>query len=181
MDFHDAVRGLKDYQPLPGRMRLIQGVKGTVIIDDSYNANPEAIKRALETLIKFPADQLAKRYAILGDMRELGPKSEEFHREIGAYVTDLRIDYFVGVGELMGEAIASARARGMDESHLFHFGSSREAGEFIKERVRAGDVMLIKGSQNQIRMERAVSVLMAEPDQAEKLLVRQGREWQVRL
>ncbi len=177
MKFEDAVSGLRDYQSLPGRMRLIPGVKGSTIIDDSYNANPEAVKRALEVLLNFPSDPVAKRYAVLGDMRELGKQSAEYHEEVGRTIADMKIDFFIGVGALMREAFAAARKNGMDESHLFHFATSYEAGEFVKDKTRSGDIILIKGSQNQIRMERAVYALMAEPDRAAELLVRQGPEW----
>ncbi len=172
-----AVNGLARYQPLPGRMRVIRGIKQTTIIDDSYNANPMATVRALEVVSKLEAS--GARYALLGDMRELGTQSKKYHEEIGRLVYALGYDFFGFVGEMMGHAAAAARGVGMSPYHIFEFHTSREAGEFLRERVRPGDLILIKGSQNQIRMERAVQALMADPDRAPDLLVRQGPEWHI--
>jgi len=175
--FAAAVEGLRNYAPPPGRMRLIPGVKSTVIIDDTYNASPGAMHEALEVLRAFPVPERARRIALLGDMRELGGFTERAHREVGEYIAKNNIDLFVAVGEAMHEAIEAAKKNGMNEDHVIHMENAVAAARFLEERLHAGDVILVKGSQNTIRLERAVKILMLEPERAEELLCRQGKEW----
>ena len=173
-----AAEGLRNYAPPPGRMRLIPGVKNTVIIDDTYNASPGAMREALEVLKNFTVPEKARRIALLGDMRELGGFTERAHQEVGEYVAKNNIDLFVAVGEAMHEAIEAAKKNGMSEDRVIHMENAVAAARFLEERLHPGDVILIKGSQNTIRLERAVKALMAEPERAEELLCRQGKEWE---
>jgi UDP-N-acetylmuramyl pentapeptide synthase len=83
----------------------------------------------------------------------------------------------IGVGEKMQDAIAVARANGMPESRCFHMKNASVAARFLQDRIRSGDVVLIKGSQS-MRMERAVKELMDEPLRASELLCRQGNGWE---
>ena len=173
-----AAEGLRKYAPPPSRMRLIPGVKNTVLLDDTYNASPGAMHEALEVLKNFPVPDKARRIALLGDMRELGGFTERAHTEVGEYVAKNNIDIFVAVGEAMHEALEAAKKNGMSEDRVIHMESAEAAGHFLEERLRPGDVILIKGSQNTIRLERAVKVLMLEPERAGELLCRQGKEWE---
>jgi len=172
-----AAEGLRNYAPPPGRLRLIPGVKSTVIIDDTYNASPGAMHEALEVLKNFSIPDKARRIALLGDMRELGGFTERAHREVGEYIAKNNIDIFVAIGEAMHEAIEAAKKNGMSEDRVIHMENAVAAARFLEERLHAGDVILIKGSQNTIRLERAVKALMLEPERAEELLCRQGPEW----
>ena len=175
---HAAAEGLREYAPPPGRMRLIPGVKNTVIIDDTYNASPAAMHEALEVLASFPVPEKSRRIALLGDMRELGGLTEKAHIETGEQVAKSGIDMFVAIGEAMHEALDAAKRNGMSEDRVVHMENAVAAGRYLQERIKPGDVILIKGSQNTIRLERAVKELMAEPLDAEKLLCRQGKEWE---
>jgi len=83
----------------------------------------------------------------------------------------------VSVGERSRDIDRGAKEAGMSSDFIFHFDDSATAGRFVQERLHEGDVVLIKGSQG-IRMERVTKELMAEPDKAEELLVRQGPGWQ---
>jgi UDP-N-acetylmuramoyl-tripeptide--D-alanyl-D-alanine ligase len=162
----------------PGRMRIIPGKKDSVVIDDSYNASPVAGEAALETLRTMNGK---RRIALLGDMLELGEFSEEEHRKLGA-IAARSVDLLLTVGKRARLIAESARAAGLPKEHIHEFSSSLFAGEWMAEHVEQGDVMLVKGSQgsgeNMIRMERAVKLLMAHPEDASKLLVRQEDEWQ---
>jgi len=173
-----AATGLARYAPPPSRVRLIPGVRGTVIIDDSYNASPAAMFEALEVLKEYPVPTGRKRIALLGDMRELGNFTEKAHREVGERVARDQFDLFVAVGEAMHDALEAAKGAGMNEDKCIHMADALSAGKFLQDRIRAGDVILIKGSQNTIRLERAVKELMAEPERAKELICRQGKEWQ---
>ncbi|MCG2692872.1 UDP-N-acetylmuramoyl-tripeptide--D-alanyl-D-alanine ligase [Candidatus Parcubacteria bacterium] len=165
---------LKNYKSLPGRMKRIPGIKQTTIIDDSYNSSPSACKRALETLARLASR--GRKFAVLGDMLELGGYTEEAHREIGRLVAKLGIDQLITIGEAAKDIATSALRAGMDKQDIFKFSASEEAGKFIQERLEHGDLILIKGSQG-MRLEKITKEIMAEPLKAKKLLVRQSEQW----
>ena len=172
------VGALGTLQMPAGRMRIINGKEGSTIIDDSYNASPVAAEAALETL---RAVEGKRKIALLGDMLELGPYSEEEHKKIG-HIAGGFIDILLTVGERAQWITEGALIAGMSKENIKEFVDSESAGKWMAEHVRAGDIILAKGSQgsgtNMIRMERAVKLLMAHPEDAEKILVRQEREWQ---
>ncbi|MBI4118448.1 MAG: UDP-N-acetylmuramoyl-tripeptide--D-alanyl-D-alanine ligase [Parcubacteria group bacterium] len=167
----------------PGRMRTIRGVQGSLIIDDSYNSSPGAAREALETLqeigIKTSETDPAsggRKIALLGDMLELGKESAAEHKKIGALAKEI-CNVLVTVGVRSSWFEEGARAKKMKKADIFHFGNATEAGEFLRGFLREGDVILVKGSQSGIRLERAVKLIMAEPNRARELLVRQEDEW----
>ncbi len=168
-----ASEALRSYEIQNGRLRLIDGVKDTIIIDDTYNSSPAASELALETLAQVETS--GKKIAILGDMLELGKYTEEAHRAIGE-LAKKTVDVLVTVGPRSHFIAEGARAAKMNDKKIFHFDNSREAGKFVEEKIKAGDCILVKGSQG-MRMERAVQEMMAHPEDKEKLLVRQEAEW----
>jgi len=174
MNLIEIVESLKEYNPPPGRMRLIAGVKRTLIIDDSYNASPLAVIMALDVLKKIPSK--GRKFVVLGDMLELGSYSTKAHFEVGEKVASLDPDYLVAVGENAKNIIEGARKQGMPLEKIFHFFQSDDAAKFLKNIIQSGDVILVKGSQR-MRMEKIVKELMAYPEKARELLVRQGKGW----
>jgi UDP-N-acetylmuramoyl-tripeptide--D-alanyl-D-alanine ligase len=174
--FSEAAQGVRNYAPPPSRLKLVPGIKGTVLIDDTYNASPSAVFEALEVLKDFPVPDRSRRIVMLADMLELGSITEKEHAMIGDKIAKDGLDYFLAVGEAVHYAVASAKLAGMGEDRIFHFNDSVSAARFLQERLKLGDVVLIKGSQG-LRMERAVVELMAEPLDAEKLVCRQNPEW----
>jgi UDP-N-acetylmuramoyl-tripeptide--D-alanyl-D-alanine ligase len=178
VDLVSAAKSLGDFVPPPGRMRILAGLRGALLIDDSYNSSPAAAASALETLksLKY----VKRRVAVLGDMLELGRYSAEAHREAGRQAAACA-DLLVTVGFRSRATVEAALDAGMpDESirQYEHFEAAR-AGAELQHEVRAGDVVLVKGSQS-MRMERVVEALMAEPARARELLVRQNPEWLAR-
>ncbi len=166
----------KELQPVNGRLRPLPGIKGSLIIDDSYNAAPASVTAALEALDQFePGEERDRRIAVLGDMAELGPRTEQEHRAIGRKVAQVA-DLFVAIGANMRLAGEAAVAAGMAEDKIKYFANSVEAGDYLDPIVKTGDVILVKGSQS-MRTERVVKALMAEPQRAAELLVRQERYW----
>ncbi|MFH1973333.1 MAG: UDP-N-acetylmuramoyl-tripeptide--D-alanyl-D-alanine ligase [Patescibacteria group bacterium] len=179
-DIHAAIQRLRDqYHGMIGRTRLIEGIKRTMLLDDTYNSSPLAALSAIRDLSAFPVQEGKKRIAALGDMLELGTMSEEAHREVGKVVAEAGIDMLVACGTLAHVVRDAAIGAGMPEDHAFAFAKSPEAGLFIQERLREGDVVLIKGSQG-VRMEKITKELMAHPERAKELLVRQSDEWEGR-
>ncbi|MBI4457826.1 hypothetical protein HY633_02585 [Candidatus Uhrbacteria bacterium] len=166
---------LRQFQPPPGRMRAMPGIKWTMLIDDTYNSSPVAALAALDVLKEIPLAAGAKRIAVLGDMLELGGLSVEGHQRVGRKAAECA-DLLVFVGERMGDAEAAAKAAGVSADRAFHFGSVEEAGHFVQDRMKKGDVVLVKGSQG-MRMEKIVKEVMADPLSAPRLLVRQDADW----
>lgn len=161
---------LNKFQPVPGRFTLIPGLKESLIIDDSYNANPASTKVALDSLKKFPS---SRKIALLGNMNELGEQEAKGHQEVAEYLQG-RADILVTVGELAQNYIGQPNK---NQLPVYSFGTSEEAGDFLKKFINQGDVILAKGSQNGVWMERAIKKIMAEPERASELLCRQGEMW----
>lgn len=169
----------KDFHGMPGRMRLIPGIKRTWLLDDTYNSSPLAVAAALHDLSEFPLADGARRIAALGDMLEMGPLEEEEHVKMGRAAADAGVDLLVLCGKLAHTVARGAREAGYPEDKIAIIPKSSEAGLFIQEKLRKHDVVLVKGSQG-VRMERIVKELMARPDLAEKLLVRHTPDWLAR-
>ncbi|MDA3802675.1 MAG: UDP-N-acetylmuramoyl-tripeptide--D-alanyl-D-alanine ligase [Patescibacteria group bacterium] len=167
----DIAASLKDFSLPNGRMNTLIGINHSFIIDDSYNSSPESCKLALEVFNKIKIDNESFKYAVLGDILELGDMSIEIHREIGKYINNLDIDFLVLVGkesEYIGE---EANRRGFAKKNIFSFENSSQAGLFIQDRIRPGDVMLFKGSRG-MKMEEGIKKVMINPEKSDKLLVK---------
>lgn len=176
VDLATLDNALSEYSPESGRMRILDGVKGSVLLDDTYNAAPKAMKHALETL--QTVDARGKKIAILGDMLELGKHTEKVHKEIGKEASQAA-HKLITVGMRARFIAEGALNDGMDENNIFQFEDSRKAGKFAESLIEEGDVILIKGSQG-MRMEKATEELLRYPEMKEELLVRQNEEWRGR-
>lgn len=171
MNLVEISEAIKDYIPPAGRLRLLKGIKQSLILDDTYNAAPEAMRSALDTLEALPGK---RKIAVLGDMLEIGTYAEQVHRTVGdkaAKFTDLLLT----VGP-RAKFIADEALRRLDPPHIMKFDEAREAGKALDPLIRPGDLILVKGSQS-MRMEKAVEEIMAEPDKAGGLLARQDEYW----
>ncbi|OGY44891.1 MAG: hypothetical protein A2731_01020 [Candidatus Buchananbacteria bacterium RIFCSPHIGHO2_01_FULL_39_8] len=176
LNLHTIINSLKNFEPPKGRMHIIKGIKNTLIIDDTYNSSPLAAKKALYQLGKINLGTGHKKFAVLGDMFELGSYTEQGHQEVGEAVVEYKIDYLITVGEMSRDIIRGAIERGMNKDNCFNFKDSVEAGRFLQQKISEGDLILIKGSQG-VRTERAVKEIMAEPEKAKELLTRQYEPW----
>ncbi len=157
-----------------GRMNPIVGINKSIIIDGSYNASPVTMKRALELFDELKAD---RKIAALGTMNELGEISKEAHIELGKEAAKIS-DLLIAVGPEAVTIKQGAVDGGMSEDKIFTFLDSEEAGYFLKDQLKSKDLILVKGSQNHVRMERFVKVIMANPNDAQELLCRQGEAWE---
>ncbi len=176
MNMVEISEALKSLTPERGRMNLVEGIKHTMIIDDSYNAEPESMQEAVRVLKSIPVKEGARKFAVLGDMLELGKYSEEKHKNIGKYLAISGIDELVTVGGPSRDIGRGAKEAGMNEDRIFHFPKSEEAGLFVQDRIKKDDLILVKGSQG-LRMEKVVKEIMADPLKAGELLVRQEDKW----
>lgn len=177
-DFQEAIDRIAiSFTGMPGRTRVLPGIKHTALLDDTYNSSPLAALAAVQDLAAFPVLDGSRRIAALGDMLELGPLAHEAHADLGRAVAEAKIDMLIACGKLADVVIEAARKSGMSADVTFVFETSVEAGAFIQQRLQKGDVVLIKGSQG-IRMEKITKELMAHPEDAKELLVRQTPEWE---
>ena len=174
--FREAVCAAARLPLPPGRMRLLSGLKGTTIIDDSYNSSPIAAEVALQTLREVT--HAKRKIAVLGDMLELGRFSSREHERIGELVPGA-VDVLITVGVRARGIAKAALAHGFQESQILQYDDAVRAGRELQTLMAAGDVILVKASQG-IRAERIVEEVMQEPERAGELLARQDRAWKQR-
>ncbi len=171
LDQAQFIEGIKNIQPTAGRMRRLIGLNGSTILDDTYNASPEATKAALRTLYGLDAPQ---RIALLGNMNEMGEYSEQAHTEVGEYCDPGKLSLVITLGPDANNYLAAAAAK--KGCTVKTANTPYDAAEIIKSALQTGAVILAKGSQNGVYAEEAVKQLLADPADADKL-VRQSSDW----
>jgi UDP-N-acetylmuramyl pentapeptide synthase len=172
MNLGRMAEALSSYEPVPGRLCLVSGIKDSFIIDDSYNSSPTATHEALRVLGSLKAK---RKIAVLGDMLELGKYTMEAHEGIGRLIPK-NADILMTLGS-RGKFIAERAAKsGFSKKKIMTFMDVGEAGLELQRKMQKGDLILVKGSQS-VRMEKIVKEVMAEPQKAEELLVRQSPVW----
>ena len=153
---------------LPGRMRALRGIRGSIILDDTYSATYETSLMALQTLY---AHQAPQRIAVLGDMRDIGGTSPELHEALGAQCDPSELQWVVTVGELAERYIApQAKVQGCQ---VKSFRNTLEAAVFINSVLEQNALVLFKGSAEGIYLEEAIK-LMLHSTKDELLLPRQS-------
>ncbi|HEY6463162.1 MAG TPA: cyanophycin synthetase, partial [Polyangiaceae bacterium] len=131
-----------------------------LVVDDAYNANPESVRVALDALAVLADGRDGSSWAVLGEMRELGPAGPREHAVLGDAVADAGVSLLVSCGG-MADAIAdAARARGVDAVTAH---DAAEAGRIVAARVLPGDVVLVKASRS-VGAERVVAALLDVPE-----------------
>ena len=146
----DVVRGLDAFHPVPGRLAERVVASGATVIDDTYNANPDSVRAAIDVLAARPIP----RWLILGDMGEVGREGPAFHREAGRLARAAGIDALFTTGLLAAEAAAAFGAGAA------HFANTEELARHVAGRAGTGITVLVKGSRF-MRMERVVAALSA--------------------
>ena len=146
-------------RPAAHRGEILRLGGGVTVIDDSYNANPTATKRAIGVLAAAAG---ARRIAVLGEMLELGEFARDLHAEVGRAAAAARIDRLVAVGGEAAAAVAAAAvSAGMAPASVDYVARSDQAAQLVAALVRPGDVVLVKGSRG-IKTERVIERLKAE-------------------
>jgi UDP-N-acetylmuramoyl-tripeptide--D-alanyl-D-alanine ligase len=163
--------GMAKIRAVKGRMNILRGVSGSMLIDDSYNASPMAVAAALKTLYQIDAPQ---RIAILGSMNEFGSLSPKAHEAVGKLCDPNYLQWVVTVGADARDYLApAAQAKGCQ---VRSFDNPYDAAGFVHAEVKKGGVILIKGSQNGVFTEEATKVLLHDAAD-ETQLVRQTPAW----
>ena len=146
-----VVSGLTTYRGAKGRLQEKAGLRGAKIIDDSYNANPDSMRAAVDVL----AQRSGKRVFVMGDMGEVGISGHRFHEEIGRYAKSRGIDRLLCLGSL---SVAAADNFGRSGEH---FACVEELIDSLRGQIDAGTTVLVKGSRF-MRMERVVNALLED-------------------
>ncbi len=167
----ELLKGIEAIKPVNGRMNRLVGINNSVILDDTYNASPQATIAALDTLYRLSAPQ---KIAILGNMNELGDYSTEAHQSVGQHCDPSQLELVVTIGKDANRVLAPAAAAKGCQAKTFD--SPYVAAEFLKTAIKPGAVILAKGSQNGVFAEEIVKGLLANPDDASQL-VRQSPDW----
>lgn len=136
----DAARAIAGYEP-PAMRQQIREANGVTLIDDTYNANPDSMRAALQILGSVKT--AGKKYAVLADMLELGEYAEQAHREIGAFAVKQGADVLCGIGPLAKHIVEGF---GQPENSAW-FSTNAEAAAWLRARVQKGDAVLCKGSR----------------------------------
>jgi UDP-N-acetylmuramoyl-tripeptide--D-alanyl-D-alanine ligase len=147
-------RGLSGSGPAAHRGVAIPW-RGATLYDDTYNSNPYALGRALELLAE--AECVGRRIAVIGDMLELGPDEERFHREAG-HAMPREVELLVAVGPRSRAIVEGAREAGMSADRVAHFADALESVEYLRSIVRPGDLVLLKASRG-IGLDRIVTAM----------------------
>jgi UDP-N-acetylmuramoyl-tripeptide--D-alanyl-D-alanine ligase len=154
--FEAVANGLANHRGVPGRMqpRLLPG--DVLVIDDSYNANPQSMRNALETLARLETS--GRRLAALGQMGELGDEGEEAHREAGRLAGSLGLDELFLIDPMAELVAEGAREAGLAEARIHVFRDHDSLARSLRTCLAKGDRLLVKGSRA-ARMERIIEAL----------------------
>ncbi len=147
LEMDEIVAGLRKTRLAGGRLQSVKCGEVTYL-DDTYNANPVSMRAALDTLAGLSCQ--GRRFAVLGEMAELGASAAEEHRELGGYASRKGVDVVVSVGEM-----ARLIGEGVDGPDYQHFADHRSAADFLRKNTSESDVVLVKGSRS-ARMERII-------------------------
>ena len=162
----------KSFRLPSGRLHIIKGANSTTILDDSYNAAPASTMAALDALCEIAS---GRKLVVLGTMAELGSATEEGLRMVSEKIHASKIDLVFLVGD-QREILKKNLFQIGFQGQIVDFITSTDAAEGVIKNLQAGDTILVKGSQS-ARMERVVKKIMADPKQADRLLVRQSVDW----
>jgi UDP-N-acetylmuramoyl-tripeptide--D-alanyl-D-alanine ligase len=155
VEAQNVVRGLRTPAM---RGELIRFKNGSALINDSYNSSPAALQAMINLLAATPGYQ--RRILAAGEMRELGPSSAKLHREAGEHAARTgKVEFVIGVQGDAAQIVEGAVAAGLPREWTNFFTTPAEAAEFLADFLRAGDLLLVKGSRS-VKMERIVEALL---------------------
>jgi UDP-N-acetylmuramoyl-tripeptide--D-alanyl-D-alanine ligase len=155
-----ALEAMSAVEPGAGRGRLRRLAGDVIVVDDTYNSNPEALASVIGTLAA--SNPTGRRVLVMGDMLELGLESASFHRAAGELAARSGIALLVGVGPMSRHAVEAARRAGAEAQAA---DDAVQAARFIPQLIRAGDLVVVKGSRG-IKLEQVVEAVLARQGEA---------------
>ena len=155
-----VIAGLADFEQTGMRQKVVHA--GSMdVIEDCYNANPDSMKAALAMFREYPCK---RRFALLGDMLELGELSREAHEELGRLAAESDLYCLVTYGENAKRTAVVAAAKGVKTLHANNY---REAADALLNRIEPGDALLVKASRG-MALEKVLEIFYAEQKDAEE-------------
>lgn len=161
LEAEEIKAGLEAFQPVEGRLKVVQTARGVTIIDDTYNANPDSMAAAFDTLASLRKGRAG--VIVLGDMFELGDAAERLHRDVGRRAAQTGPTRLYACGEFARAVAEGARSAGMDAACIVTEEKEAIAAD-LTERLTAGDWLLVKGSRG-MAMETVVAAVKAWADE----------------
>ena len=155
----EIIRGIGAFLPTKMRMNILRCKGDIVILNDAYNANPQSMRAAAAVLGDA---QGRRKVAVVGDMKELGPGSEQFHRAVGSYFAQAGADRLIAVGDLARFMAEGARDAGLEQAD--YFPTLDAAKNALSRELRAGVTILVKASRS-MAFEKIVDFLLANVPQ----------------
>jgi len=158
MKMNEIISALKDSEPVEGRGNKVLGPKSSILINDTFNANPKSTCASLEILEDVAGDR--RKIAVLGNMLELGQFEEKSHKEVGRKAARI-VDLLVTSGNLAKIIAQEAIECGLPKEKIFITKSSKEAASLLKSKIQKGDIILVKGS-HAARMREVINTLKSD-------------------
>jgi UDP-N-acetylmuramoyl-tripeptide--D-alanyl-D-alanine ligase len=141
-------KGIEAIKPVQGRLEVKKGLNGSILIDDTYNANPESMRAAIDVL----SNQEGHKILVVGDMGELGKKAAQYHASIGTYINKKKISDVVGTGPLTKHTINKC------SGDAKWFSNKKDLIKYVKSKIKKDSSVLVKGSRF-MKMEEVVKGL----------------------
>ena len=154
LDARRVIAGLADFEQTGMRQKVVH-VRGVDVIEDCYNANPDSMKAALAMFREYPCK---RRFALLGDMLELGDISRAAHEEVGRQAVENKVDYLVTYGEQAKRIAVVAAAKGLPTLHADTYA---QAAETLLNKMQPGDALLVKASRG-MALEKVLEIFYKE-------------------
>jgi UDP-N-acetylmuramoyl-tripeptide--D-alanyl-D-alanine ligase len=153
----DVAVALATAAPSEMRGEVLRFAEGFTVVDDSYNSNPRSLLSMAEAIAQG-GEGVKRKVVVAGEMLELGDEGASLHREVGRDIADFGVDVLWGVRGLARELVEGAREEGMSAEATVFFESSEDAADALKSFIRAGDLVLVKGSRG-VHTEKVVEAL----------------------
>ncbi len=151
VELQQIKQGLEKMQPVTGRLQPLVGKKGSLIIDDTYNANPSSVEAALEVLMQCEGEP----WFVMGALAELGKESVKKHQQLGELIKLKKIEKLLTIGS-DAESTSHSFGRG-----AIFFNSHEELIVYLEQKLNGNETVLIKGSRSQ-KMERIVEAIVTD-------------------
>lgn len=153
----DIARGLRQFAPVGGRGNRIKMASGALVLDETYNANPDSVKASISALLDSRAFPQAQKIVVLGELAELGPTENELHREIGIWLKDKQLFALITVGRMARHIADGAEGAKFE---VLACQDQAEAERELRSRLTGDACILIKGS-HRANLDKMVSKLIA--------------------
>ena len=162
IDYKNIKSGLENMKAVPGRLEKKKGINNSTVIDDTYNANPDSLKAAINVTEELSeVNTSGTSHIVIGDMGELGSNAAELHTQIADVLTDTQIEFVYTLGQYSENICTALTGRVNKESKKInteHFTTHQELTQSLHSNVKANDIVLVKGSRS-MHMEKIVQAI----------------------